>query len=115
MQGRALAWKLAELQQENTVSAARLAALQRECDAARQEVAETRSALADALQHLEGGDFEAQASRVQGSVSPLCVLHTLLDKRYALSGPVLNPRWTYPWDCLLWSDGHQVLTRSDWS
>lgn len=122
MQGRALAGNLAELQQENAGSAARLAALQRERDAARQELAETRSALADALEHLEGGDFEAQASRLQGSVSVVCSAHfltcmyrTQFYKRYAPSGPELNPRWTTCGTACFGCDSHQVWTRLDWS
>ena len=60
-QGQALAAEMAQLRERAAASEARLAALQRERDAERAELEAARTALAEALEGLDGEDVRAQA------------------------------------------------------
>ena len=60
-QGQALAAEMAQLRERAAASEARLAALQRERGAERTELEAARTALAEALEGLDGEDIRAQA------------------------------------------------------
>ena len=63
---------MAQLRERAAGSEARLAALQCERDAQSAELQAARSALAEALEHLDGEDAKAQARRAKTPVTVAC-------------------------------------------